>query len=231
MEPPRRKKPRLSKSEAEALTGIVGMIVGNNIFVEMKDQWSTVSHVEIGGVKHKYAVVGMQISCDISLYPRRTSNLPISSLPPVIEYTLTENWAAKIRCDCVRNVIGEEYREVVPYTRTVNPSPDPDSDDEGPLDEVFPTLDQKEVCIIQENYKTFYAAYKQAVSEDFQNAYGKLFLMALGSLLLPNHTSLISTNPKGNFQPGALNVTWVVPGKETRSTGTGLCEHKQDRIA
>ena len=92
--------------------------------------WSTVSHVEIGGVKHKYAVVGTQISCDISLYPRRTSNSPISSLQPVREYTLTENWAAKIRCDCVRNVIGEEYREVVPYTRTVNPSPDPDSDDD-----------------------------------------------------------------------------------------------------
>lgn len=57
-----------------------------------------------------------------------------------------------------------------------------------------------------------------------------LFFFHFCRFILPNLTCLISTNPKGEFQPGSLCVNWVTSGKNTRS-GTGVTESVQERVA
>ena len=74
---------------------------------------------------------------------------------------------------------------------------------------------------------------------NFQNAYGKFFYQKLCQFLLPDTTlfdCLISTNPKGDFQPGAMCIEWVTPGRNMRSgsSGSASCSmvlQRQERVA
>ena len=73
---------------------------------------------------------------------------------------------------------------------------------------------------------------------NFQNAYGKYFYQKLCQFLLPDSplfACLISTNPKGTFQPGALCIEWVTPDRNLRrgSSGSASCSRvqQQDRVA
>ena len=82
--------------------------------------------------------------------------------------------------------------------------------------------------------------YHQAKFVKFQNAYGKCFYQKICQFLLPDtpllFDCLISTNPKGKFQPGAMCIEWVTPGRNLRrgSSGSASCSMMlqcQERVA
>ncbi len=54
--------------------------------------------------------------------------------------------------------------------------------------------------------------------------------LKLCTFLLPDVLCLISTNPKGFYQPGSLSVEWVTPAKNTRSE-SGVVTTAQERVA
>ena len=65
---------------------------------------------------------------------------------------------------------------------------------------------------------------------------GKFFYQKLCQFLLPDTTlfdCLISTNPKGNFQPGAMCIEWVTPGRNMRSgsASSSIVLQCQERVA
>ena len=90
------------------------------------------------------------------------------------------------------------------------------------------------VCM---HVNTAHMHYAEAVEGSFHNAQGKAFMQAFLCLLLDNKfETRISTPPKGDRQPGALNVTWVLTTSEcsppsTRSQCTPPSTRSQDRVA
>ena len=90
----------------------------------------------------------------------------------------------------------------------------------------------EELTFFHRDLEKLHKRYHQAKFVNFQNAYGKFFYQKLCQFLLPDSPlfdCLISTNPKGTFQPGAMCIEWVTPGRNLRrvSSGSASCSMVQ----
>ena len=197
--------------------------MGNKIYANIKDDWERVSSIEVDGEKFKFERTKIKLNVDVQLSPDRSIDL-LNDLPPIRKFTYESNLAACIRCDAARAVLtNAKYSRVEPYTQRATRGTESDSGDEGPEDDEIPSVfTAEELTFFHRDLKNLHNRYHQAKFVNFQNAYGKFFYQELCRFLLPDtmFDCLISTNPKGNFQPGAMSIEWVTPGRKTRGSAS-----------
>ena len=175
---------------------------GNKIYANSKDDWESVSSIEVGGEKFKFERTTLKLDFDVQLCPNRSIDV-FDALPPITASTYESNLAARIRCDAV--LPKAKYSRVEPYTQRATRGTESDSGDEGAEDEEIPSVfTVEELTFFHRDLGNLHKRYYQAKFVNFQNAYGKFFYKKLCEFLLPASPffeCLISANPKGKFQP------------------------------
>lgn len=112
-----------------------------------------------------------------------------------------------------------------------------DSDDEQlPEPEIPPAFSDRELTVLNYLYPRLWKSFQNAKAADFQNAAGKMFFFRFGEFLLMhsvggNHLSLLSTNPSGDAQPGAMEIIHTDPSKALRNRSSQTVQSRQKRIA
>ena len=186
-------------------------ITGNKIYADEKDDWESVATVEGGGEMCTFEFMDVELS----LVPTRTIQFSsgVINLPPMQLTTKELNRAMKIRCNSVTVLAAPIYCEVVPYIQVAGTASS-DSGDEAPTDEeIPPVFSTAELHVLRRKHKCLYRRLRQAQEPKFQSVFGKCFLSEFCQFLLPDFDCLISTNPKGAYQPGSLNVAWITPAR------------------
>ena len=83
------------------------------------------------------------------------------------------------------------YTEIEQYVQRSSAENTDDSDDEGPRDEeIPPAFSECEFAMFLQQLREVHRRYHQAIGVNFQNAYGKLFLMEFCEFLLPKKNNL-----------------------------------------
>ena len=215
----------------------------NKVTAKHEGDWSTIESVTIGEEKYAYQEY---VNCDYELdlilgMFTLTTGRPKFKIPCKLMDTnvflkaklLYSSVSDFPQVDDVDGLLMTPYRP--------QRGPEPDSDGEERTDhERMPEFAESEILTVNLSYKRLFFIYQNALRIGLYNCIGKEFLRAaceyvgmchLESDKLSRFQFRYCTST-GEYQPGALSITWSIPSKDIRSSSERkIVDSVKDRYA
>ena len=138
--------------------------------------------------------------------------------------------------ECFRLCDTGECHTIQQHTRPASTAVADSDDEQVPDPAIPPAFSDDELVVLNYLYPDLWSFFQNAKASNFQNAAGKIFFAKFGEFLLKhsvsrNHLSLISTNPSGDAQPGAMEIIHTDPSRDMRHSRSQKVQIWQKRIA